>query len=267
MTDVQELLRYIFVGIHGWSGAGKTWLIQSLPRPLAYLDFEHGGFDAVDRDDLPTNIVTWDPVNEPPPTGMDDTTVVVVNCTDPNRFDAVMTHLRGVHAFKSASLDSYHALQERTKRRVANRRKDGSMGPYDPNSPFQQAAWGRLKNNGELLFDEMRDMASKDSVTPMNWGVVIGSDTEVIPAVPLVEGGLRRRIPYFFDVLGYLYTVANPEDPDEEVRVLQIAQDDIAVAKTRIHKIKLKHGRYIDNPNLSDLVTVMNTPKEELFND
>lgn len=240
--------RRIIVGIHGWWGAGKTWLAHTLPGPRLVLDTEGGSKDVAFA-----NVRSWDPMTEPVPTDLGPEDSIFINIRDFGKAQAAMSLLQsGNHPFESVILDSFTEMQALLKEKVANPGHE-----YDPGATFDFQAWGRLKNFGGLLIRDLRDLTWDDSPKPVNVAVVMGSDTENIPARPLLEGGLRKQLLGFFDLFGYLFTAQGQDGT--EVRVLQIASSSTAEAKCRLHMVKSTYGTHIENPNLSAILAATNT--------
>jgi len=237
--------RRISIFIHGWWGAGKSWLSASAPAPRLVLDTEGGYHDTEGKH------IMWDPTS-PVPQDLDKETSVIVDVNEWGVIEDVMNILRsGDHPFESVIIDSVHELQDQLKRVVAN-----PEGVYDPNAVFQHQAWGRLKNNMGLLFRELRDLTRTSSPKRVNVVLVCGTDDELIPHKPLLEGGSRKVVTGFYDVVGYLRTAQDQKQ--QEVRVLQITPTPTAVAKCRLHSLQLEHGTEIINPDIRKMLSVVN---------
>ena len=245
--------RKAYFAIHGWGGAGKTWLAHTLPGPRLVLDTEGGSFDTADREDREVHIRLWDPKTEPLPGGLTAADTVVVNIRDLTKIRPMMLLLEsGQHPFESIILDSFSEMQAMMKTQVANPGNE-----YDPNAVFDHQAWGRLKNHGGMLLRDLRDLTWPDSPKPVNVAVVLFSDNETVPAVPLHEGGIRKAMIGWFDLVGYLFTSRQP-DTQEEIRVLQISRDGTAEAKCRLHQVKKTYGAYIEHPDLAEILNTLN---------
>ena len=246
--------RKMYVAIHGWGGAGKTWLAHTLPGPRLCLETEMGAFDTADRGDREVRITLWDPLTEPVPTGLTEADTVIVSIRDLTKVRAMISLLEsGKHPFESVILDSFSEMQAMMKTMVASPGNE-----YDPNAVFDHQSWGRLKNHGGMLLRDLRDLTWPDAAKPVNVAVVMFSDEESIPAVPLLEGGIRKAMVGWFDIVGYLYTARLP-DTKEEVRIWQIARDATASAKCRLHKVKLAYGTHIEYPDLTEILNVLNS--------
>lgn len=243
-------MRHISILIHGWWGAGKSWLAASAPGPRLVIDTEGGFYDT------PGRIVPWDPHRQEVPHDLHPDDSVVVDVRDWGTLEEVRQILkRGEHPFKSVIVDSLHELQDQLKRAVAVPGEE-----YNPNAVFQQQAWGRLLNNMALFLRDLRDLTRPTAVHPVHVVLVSGSDDELIPAKPLLEGKARKIVIGFYDVVGYM-TEARDQN-GEIVRVLQINPTSTAVAKCRIHALHTKYGTDIPNPNLTTMIQVANEAEE-----
>mgnify|MGYP003119386483 FL=1 len=241
--------RHISMFIHGWWGAGKSWLSASAPAPRLVLDTEGGYHDTAGKH------ILWNP-QEPLPQELDKETSVIVDVNEWSVVESVMNILRsGDHPFETIIIDSVHELQDQLKRVIAN-----PDGQYDPNAVFQHQAWGRLKNNMGLLFRELRDFTRPTSAKRVNVVLVCGSDDELIPHKPLLEGGSRKVVTGFYDIVGYLRTAR--DEKQQEVRVLQITPNSSAVAKCRLHNLQVAYGSEIVNPDIKKMIAVVNKPQE-----
>lgn len=239
--------RRITVLCHGWWGSGKSWFAATAPGPRLVLDTEGGFYDT------PGTHVVWNPLDPLP--DVDKDTSVIVDVQDWGTVEMLRDVLRsGNHPFESVIIDSLHELQDQLKRAVA---KPGET--YNPNATFEMQAWGRLLNNMALFLRELRDLSRPSSARPVNIVLVAGTDDEKIPAKPLLEGGVRKLIAGWYDVVGYMTEAKN--QANEEVRVLQIAPGPTAVAKCRLHNLKERYGTEIVNPDFRKMLAVVN-PKE-----
>lgn len=244
LTPTPTDYRRISMSIHGWWGAGKSWLADTAPGPRLILDAEGGVYDT------PSPKVRWDPY-DPIPSVSEETSVVVdVQEWDPVR-QSMAVLLSGKHPFESVIVDSMTEAQKQLKQAIA---RPGEA--FDPNAVFDQQAWGRLLNNMELTIRQLRDLTRPTARRRVNVIVVLGSDTEAVPAKPLLQGGLRKSLAGFFDIQGFLFV--GRDDNQNEVRVLQISPDSLAEAKCRLHKLKVAVGAHMMNPTIPDILSIIN---------
>lgn len=240
--------RRITVLVHGWWGSGKSWFAASAPGPRLILDTEGGFHDTpgehvvVRADDLASTELEF---------GKD--TSVIVDVQEWEDVEKVRRVLQGKHPFQSVIIDSLHELQDQLKRSI---QRPGEQ--YDPNAVFEMQAWGRLLNNMSLFLRELRDLARPTAVSPINVVLVAGTDDEKIPAKPLMEGGVRKLVAGWFDIVGYM---TEAKVNGEDARILHIAPSPTHVAKCRLHNLKVKYGDVIPNPDFRKMLAVVN-PKE-----
>jgi len=245
--------RRIMMAVHGWWGSGKTWLAHTTPGPRLVMDQEGGS------EDVEVPLIHWNPLTEPIPSGLTPDTSVVVDISE----YSLVLHILGLlesgnHPFETVILDSLTENQKQLKESVA---KPGAA--YDPNAVFDQQAWGRLLNNGELVIRRLRNLTRKASKKRVNVVVVMGSDTEAVPVKPLLQGALRKSLAGFFDLEGYLFTALDNETK-QEVRIMQITPSAEAEAKCRLHKVKVHYGTHIINPDVRNILAALNNPTTEV---
>ena len=233
--------RRISTVIHGAWGTGKSWLADTAPGPRLVLDAEGGYFDTLSPK------VQWDP-STPPPGGLDKDTTVLVDITDWDTVRKVMTHLlNGNHPFESVIVDSFTEMQKILKDRIGK----------GPDALFDQQAWGKLLAHMELFVRQLRDLTRPSATKPVNVVVVCGTDSEAVKKTFLLQGGLRKSIAGFVDLVGYLFP-GKTED-GQDLRVLQVSPTDLVEAKCRLHKVKVAHPNgYIVEPSLLDIIKEVN---------
>lgn len=239
MSDTSTSRR-ISVVLHGAWGTGKSWLADSSPGPRLVLDAE-GGY----RDTLSTK-VRWDPAQPVP--RVDKDTTVLVDVTQWETVQQVMrVLLSGQHPFETVIVDSFTEMQNILKDRIGK----------GPDALFDQQAWGKLLAHMQLFVRQLRDLTRDSSPHPVNAIVVCGTDSEAVKKVFLLQGGLRKTLAGFVDLVGYLFP-GRTEDGGE-VRVLQISPTDTVEAKCRLHKLKVAHPNgFVVEPNLSKIIEVVN---------
>ncbi len=250
--------RRIMVAVHGVWGGGKSWFAHTAPGPRLIMDTEGGSEDVAHRDDgHNVNLISWDPMAEDIPTDLKPEDSVVVDIQNADMIPHLIGYLtKGDHPFESVILDSLTENQKQLKTAVAV-----PGGVYDPNAVFDQQAWGRLLNNGEIMIRQLRDLTRKQAKKRINVVVVMGSDTETMPVKPLLQGALRKSLAGFFDLEGFLY-VGTDNETQEEVRVLQISPNATAEAKCRLHLVKVAYGNNIINPDMMKIIDIVNQTPE-----
>lgn len=222
--------------IHGESGTGKSWLGDTAPAPRLILDVEGRAKHTPSQPK-----VWWDPVSQRPPeapTAEAPWETCVVKVTNFGVLRKVLQWLRsGEHPFKSVVLDS---LMETQKRFIDGHKATAALTTQD---------WGTVLRELEGLVRGLRDMLEIDAAHLDVVVIITGSimDDRNVQR-PLLQGQLKNTLPYFVDVVGYLYMA--PVEGGGVVRTLQVAPSPYAVAKDGTGKLG---GPAIAEPNLTDL--------------
>jgi hypothetical protein len=186
---------------------GKSTFANTAPAPRLLLDAE-----AAARF-LPGRKVYWDPMRDSPP-GLDPTTGVATydgtwdTCVVAVRDYGVMVRVlqwlqSGQHGFESLIVDSISEIQKRLKDQMT-----GGNGEMD------QRKWGEILTHMEALIRQLRDL-TEHPTKPLT-AVVLTAMTEMRDNKwrPYVQGSLRVTLPYFIDVVGYMFVQQLPsEDP------------------------------------------------------
>lgn len=192
--------RALSVLVHADTKVGKSTFANTAPAPRLMLDAE-----AAYRF-LPGTKVMWDPMRDNPPTydGSWETCVVVVR--DWSTVERVYEWLnQGQHPFKSLIIDSITEIQVKCKDAI----QSGSID-------MDQRRWGELLTRMERLVRGFRDL-TEHPYHPLE-AVVITSMTQMRDGKwrPYVQGALMTKLPYFIDVIGYMYVdQVQPEDPTQ----------------------------------------------------
>lgn len=192
--------RALSVLVHADTKVGKSTLGNTAPAPRLLLDAE-----AAYRF-LPGRKVFWNPMAEPPPTfdGSWDICVVVVR--EYSVMVAAMQWLEvGQHPFESVVIDSISEIQKKMKDQLTS-----GSGEMD------QKLWGKILNDMEALIRKLRDM-TEHPTRPLT-AVVLTAMTEQRDGKwrPYVQGSLRTTLPYFIDVVGYMFVQdIPPSDPSQ----------------------------------------------------
>jgi len=174
--------------VHGESKVGKTWLGASGPRPVLVLDAEGG------TRFLPYKSTTWDGLSEPP--AYDGTwEVCVVPVRNFNTMQSVYQWLNsGKHPFQTVVIDSLSEVQQRCI--------DGLAGQQQ----MSQQMWGDLLRQMSALVRSFRDLVTHPT-QPIPAVVLIAMSREMNGRkIPYVQGQLAVTLPYYIDVVGYVFT-------------------------------------------------------------
>jgi hypothetical protein len=190
------LRRRLSTIIHGDSKVGKSWLSDTSPAPRLCLDAE-GGVDWT-----PSRKVEWDPFKEPPPVadGTWDTCVVRIHMYQ--TLDLVRQWLAsGQHPFKSVSMDSVSEVQQRCIDAIAGMQQ---MRTQD---------WGERLRTISKLVREFRDYTLHPT-NPLEAVVIVAMSRQDQNGKwrPDVQGQMYNKLPYYFDLIGYLFIQDIPQE-------------------------------------------------------
>lgn len=204
---------------HGDSGVGKSWFADTVPGPRLILDAEGRA-----RYTPSGPKIMWDPKAGPPPVYDGTWQTCIVQVVDFETIRLVYTWLRsGQHPFVSVVIDS---LMEAQKRCI-----DAVAGV----NALDQQDWGTLLRHLEGLVRNYRDLTLLPDATQTVQVVifVVGSRNVEGKMKPLLQGQLQDTVPFYIDVVGYLYKqpVTSPEGLVSYTRQLLIDQQPGFVAK------------------------------------
>lgn len=199
--------------LHGDSKAGKSTAAYTVPAPRLLIDAEKA------HRWLPGKKVFWDPVTQAPPeapvldeNGVPNWETCVVIVRSWSIFERTYQWLnQGDHPFKSVIIDSISEIQD-------NMKKDITGGNVEAKLQFD--GWNTILVRTEGLCRNFRDLTEHPN-HPVS--VVITAMTEYRDGKwrPYVQGSGSKKLPYFFDVIGYVYQerVVDPVDPTVPPRI------------------------------------------------
>lgn len=244
--------RHLFMLIHGPYGTGKTTLASTAPGPQLWLDAEGGA------QDINMTVVDWDP-SEPVP-AMEDpaNTAVVVDIHDWKTYRMALDVVQsGNHPFNTVILDSLTEIQKQLKDALM---PDNDFGNY---KKADYDTWDQLLVFMENDVRKFRNLSRVGSKRPVNVIIVAASNVEEYPRRPILQGALRRSLPGFVDVEGYLHVehvVDDQTGEKQERHVLDISPHDESVAEVKCRPPLLKeaHGSAIWDPNIKRILRTVN---------
>lgn len=192
--------RALSILVHADTKVGKSTFGNTTPAPRCIFDAEMA------YRFLPGTKTFWDPTREAPPKydGTWETCVVVV------REYAHLTRglewlNSGQHDFISVVIDSISEVQTKCKDQIS------------PDGVMKIQLWGELLTHMERTVRAFRDL-TEHPTKPLQ-AVVMTAMTQLRDGKyrPYVQGQLQVKMPYFLDVIGYMYVeqVPNPNDPTQ----------------------------------------------------
>jgi hypothetical protein len=192
--------RSLSILIHADTKVGKSTFANTAPAPRLLIDAE-----AAHRF-LPGRKVYWDPMRDGPPQydGTWDTCVVIIR--EYTTLTQVVAWLvAGQHPFESVIIDSISEVQKKLQEQIAGA------------DAMDQRKWGELLRHMEGLIRQLRDL-TEHPTQPVT-AVVLTAMTENRDNKwrPYVQGQLRTTLPYFIDIVGYMFVQQiPPADPSQQ---------------------------------------------------
>ena len=234
------MARSLTVVVHGESGVGKSWFADTAPGPRLVLDAEGG------NKFTPSKKTTWDASKDDPPEADGSWDTCLVTIPNFQVLGQVYQWLNsGKHPFKSVVLDSLTEIQKKCMDSIAG-----------TNQPTQQD-WGALLRQMESLVRLFRDLTMHPKKPLESVVIVAMTSVKDDKYRAHVQGQLGVTLPYFVDVVGYMYTKADPET-NEQTRHMLVQPTDRFDAKDRTDRL----GTVIDNPNVEHMLDTVFSDKE-----
>lgn len=235
--------RALTILMHGLSGAGKTTLAATAPKPLLLLDVEMASRFIRGRK------IKWNPLTEAPPIwdGSWDICVVIVN--EFQKAQVAYEYLKaGNHPFKTVVVDSISELQSKAVEKIKGRQQ------------FQTQDWGKLLSVMSFYCKDLRDLAEADEKIE---SIVITATSKDYDGIikPYLQGQIASQAPYWFDITGYLYVqqVADAQGTIIDTRNLLIGNHPNYEAKSRVPGLPT----VIENPDISAMLDSIFGPAED----
>ncbi len=239
--------------VHGEPGVGKSWLAQTTPGPRLVLDAEGGSRRPMRmRNGKAERVkkVLWEPTRDSPPE-VGDWETCLVQVRDFTTVRRVYEWLNsGRHPFHSVVMDSLTEIQKRCKDAISG------------GETMSERAWGDLLLQMEQLVRQFRDLVFHPS-NPLDAVVILALTMAKNggKSKPAVQGALGTSMPGYVDVEGYLGAFPNP-DTGEMERKLLIQPHQLFEAKDRTHILTAHYGPVIVNPDVVQMLDVLNKESE-----
>jgi len=227
LTDLQPI-QSLSLLIHADSKVGKTTLAATAPRPILALDVE-GGWKF-----LPLRIREWDPMREYPPQYDGTWDACVVTVREWQTVEMVYRWLTQYQTpFVSVILDSISELQRRCKQ---NLKAPAGVTSWQAEAMKIQD-WGALLDVMAGVIRGFRDLTLIRGLN-VRCVVFVAESRQVNGRwTPYMQGQISVSLPYWMDVVGYLYPAWDADangQPQREVRKLWITPHPQVVAGERV---------------------------------
>lgn len=248
--------RAMSILVHADTKVGKSTFGATAPKPMLLLDAE-----AAHRF-LPGTKVFWDPMREAPPqlgqgridpnpmaqpVAVDWEICVVVVREYTTMVKAFEWLNSGQHPFISVVVDSISEIQKRLK---------DSLRSLD--EQMDQRKWGAVLDHMEWLVRGLRDL-TEHPTRPIQ-AVVLTSMTTQRDGKwrPYVQGQLATTMPYFLDVIGYMFVQEipneDPTQPGSKIRRLLVTPHPQFEAGERVQG---RLGDVVDNPTVPTMLNLV----------
>lgn len=220
--------------IHGDSGTGKSYLVDTAPAPRLILDIEGG------HQYTPSKKVYWDLSSGNPPPKTTDSCVATVK--DFKVLNTAFQWLQsGNHPFKSVAVDSLTELQKR------------AMDELVGTEAMKMNDWGTILRRLEGLVRAFRDLTMANGKPGLQCvAFVTGTKMKDGKIGPLIQGQLADTLAYHFDVCGYMHMTADPDGG--LLRHLLVQPVNGIISKDRTGRL----GYQLTNPNLTAMLALLN---------
>lgn len=246
------MLQSLSLLVHSDSKVGKTTLGATCPPPILHLDAEGGTKFLPLAPSLtamygrPIRLRDWDPGREPPPRYDGSWDVCVVHVHEWQTVTQVYGWLlQAVHDFQSLVVDSISEIQRRCK------------AALNGTEAMKIQDWGRLLVEMDTIIRGLRDLTNHP-VRPLRVAMFIAEtrQSQAGKWKPYMQGQIEVALPYWMDVVGYLFTEAlvdaNGQATAEKVRRLLITQHPSFEAGNRLQGTL---GDVVDEPNVYEMYT------------
>lgn len=234
--------RALTVLMHGLSGAGKTTLACTAPKPLLLLDVEMASRFVKGKK------IKWNPLTDAPPVNDGTWEICVVPVNEFQKAQAAYEYLKsGNHPFKSVVVDSISELQGKASEKIKGRQQ------------FQTQDWGKLLSVMSFFCKDLRDLPEESDQIE---AIIITATSKDYDGIikPYLQGQIASQAPYWFDITGYLYVqqYADANGELKDGRNLLIGNHPNYEAKSRVPDLPT----VLDNPNISLLLDSIFGPDE-----
>lgn len=222
--------------VHGLSGAGKTTLAATAPKPLLLLDVEMASRFVRGRK------IKWNPLTDAPPVADGTWDICVVSVDKFEKADKAYEYLKSRrHPFKSVVVDSISELQAKAVEKIKGRQQ------------LQTQDWGKLLSQMAFFCRDLRDLTGDDD--NIIEAVIITAMSKDYDGIlkPYLQGQIAAQIPYWLDITAYMYVTQNQDQTTgviTDTRNLLIGNHPNYEAKSRVPGLP----PVIENPDVTALL-------------
>jgi hypothetical protein len=193
------MLETLSILVHADSKVGKSTLGATCPAPVLILDAEGS------TKFLPVAKIEWDPTQYAPPVYDGTWTHCIVVVRDFETLRVTFQWLiHGQHQFRSIVMDSISEMQRKLKTAIVGTEQ------------MKMQEWGELLTKMDGLIRGYRDLTLHPT-NPIQVAMFIAETRETNGKWrPYMQGQISVALPYWMDLVGYLF-VADVPQPDQSV--------------------------------------------------
>lgn len=238
--------------IHAPSKTGKSTLGSTAPTPILVLDVEgswrfikSAGFMST----VPLRKINWNPTDGPPPRHNGEWEVCVVTVQNWHTLTQTYNWLvQAQHDFRSLIFDSVTEAQRKLK---SNLRGLEQMRIQD---------WGDLLVQMDKLIRDFRDLVHVPT-TALEF-VMFVAETEMKDGKwrPAMQGQIGRSMPYWVDIVGYLYAEQEIDPADKNGQATRKVQKLLIGQHPQFEAGERVQGALPDvviNPRITDMMATI----------
>lgn len=246
--------------VHANAKMGKTTLATTAPLPILALDAEGGWKFALDSAPIRAMYgralrrVDWNPMTDAPPEydGTWDICVVTVRAweTVSRTYDWLS---QASHDFTSVVIDSITELQRRCKSNLVGTEQ------------MKMQDWGQLLSRMDAAIRGYRDLTMHES-NPVRCVIFVAETRQKDGKYrPYMQGQIEVSLPYWMDVVGYLYveavTDANGQATGATARRLLVSPHDPQFEAGE--RVQGRLGAVVADPNLTAMLSQIYSNEKE----
>lgn len=232
--------------VHAAAKQGKSTLASTSPPPILVLDVE-GSWRFIDqagfRSGIPMRRTTWDPNAGPPPRHDGTWEFCHVMVRDWRTLTNAYQWLnQSPHDFVSLVVDSISEAQRKLKSNLKG------------TDPMQMQDWGNLLVFMDKLIRDFRDLVYVPNTTLRVVVFVAETRQENNKWRPYMQGQISVALPYWVDIVGYLYTGYRNDtnqQPTIPYKCLFIGDHPQYEAGERVQG---KLGNQVDDPHVTNML-------------
>lgn len=235
--------------VHAPAKVGKSTLSSTAPLPLCVLDAE-GSWKFIREQGFksgkPLRRIQWDPTSGPPP--RHDGTWDVCYVTTRRWQDLTNAYMwlnQAPHDFQSLIVDSISEAQRKLKNNLVGTEQ---MKIQD---------WGTLLTHMDKLIREFRDLVDVPNTTLRVVMFVAETRQDKGKWRPYMQGQISVSLPYWTDIVGYLFPDTETDENGQSVRRVQKLLIGPHPEFETGERVQGRLPDIITNPNITDMLAAV----------